>query len=183
LQIWQLSRLLRLRPQLLAGIKTVQNASAVFISLILAVTAIAQSPKTEPMPNAPPPKMSRDFRISGGRVVEAIKAMVLNCKISCNSVDEVKELDAVGDLMDKAYVRRRNETDKLAVVLLREFDQVTFDLVVSREASTLQPASRADNLTVCKAGACETMYLTCKKETEDAFEGGVLKSSSVCKHL
>ena len=86
-----------------------KNATTVFISLILVVTAIAkQSPKTKlVLSNATPSQISSNFRIFRRRVVSAINAMALNCKTktTCIFAYDLKELDAVGDLLDETYFR------------------------------------------------------------------------------
>jgi hypothetical protein len=131
-------------------------ATTIVFLLVLAANAQKSAPRK---PATTPLQMSHDFRTAGRRAVTAISHLKLEGEAS--------------KAIDEAGAQHDNAVDKQAIELLKEYNRATVDALLHRVA----PASW------CTAGACDAMYATCKKESEQAFETGLLPAKSQCKSL
>lgn len=152
------------------------------IVFLVVLAANAQSCKAAPAP----PQMSHDFRIAGRRAVNAIGDLDQACSSGTPSGVPVCDVAGLITLVGKAFeaikqaeVQRDNAADQEAVKLLKEYTLATYDVALGRAQITAKLRRSA----WCKAGACDLMYATCKKEAEEAFETGLLPARSQCKSL
>jgi hypothetical protein len=130
-------------------------------------------------------RMSHDFRIAGRRAIAAINLLVRLCSPapgvpSCNFDDNVKFEDKAAKAIEEADAQHDSAVDKSAVELLRQFNAATLAALLEREFSARE-GKKFHPSAYCKAGACEAMYATCKKEAEQAFESGILPAKLECK--
>jgi hypothetical protein len=163
---------------------------ATVIVLLLVLAASAQSTKkAAPHKAAPAPaQMSHDFRVAGRRAVSAIVDLGRWCSPEapmCGGENELlyKAVDAIKE----ADAQRDNAVDKSALELLENFKDAAKSAEDDRERAALNKSpfatTKLEPLVQCKAGACEAMYKTCKKEAEQAFETGLMPAKVECKSL
>jgi len=146
--------------------------------LVLAANAQKSAPRKSA---ATRPQMSHDFRTAGRKAVTAISHLggflvfvhPVGSEFETNH-ETMKQLEVeASKAIDEADAQHDNAVDKQAIELLKEYKGATVDALLNRVASA----------SWCTAGVCDAMYATCKKESEQAFETGLLPVKSQCKSL
>src|SRR5271157_4925018 len=169
-----------------AGLRFVKLAAfgvcvLIFIALLMVVAANAQSTRKSAPHDSPPAsaQMSHDFRTAGRRALTAISDLAQSCTLeACSSVDvRLRFLEKAGKAIEEADAQHDNAIDRQALQLLKLYNTAAYVVVTDRGASR----SNLPHVSFCQQGACEAMYLTCKKEAEEAFETGLLSEKLECK--
>jgi hypothetical protein len=140
----------------------------------LAQTKTSSKTAVKPKPEA----MSHDFLVAGRRALPKISWEGDVCDHLCYPEDHQAWFEALAAIQE-ADVQHNNATDKRALTLLKEYSDVAFD----KNECNIHSMLKMPPPEHCQDGARATMFDTCKKELEQAFDNGILPEKSECKRL